>query len=182
MATIGDSTFFHSGIAPLVDSVVQKVPFVLVILDNSTTAMTGNQPTAASGWGVSGESLERVDLAGVVKGCGVEFCRQADPYKIKEFSALLKEALVYCRDRGPAVVISKRPCLLDLRRRGAGWESKQVVVTEACDGCGFCVTQFECPALVLAEGAKQVVLDPMVCTGCGVCAEVCPKNALEVVE
>jgi len=181
VATIGDSTFFHSGIAPLVDSVVQKVPFVLVILDNSTTAMTGNQPTAASGWGVNGESLARVDLAAVVKGCGVGFCRQADPYAIKEFAALLKEALAYCRDHGPAVVISKRPCLLDLRRRGGNWEPKQVVVTEACDGCGFCVTQFECPALVLAEGDKQVVLDTMVCTGCGVCVEVCPKKALEVV-
>ncbi len=182
VATIGDSTFFHSGIAPLVDSVVQKVPFVLVILDNATTAMTGNQPTAASGWGVSQESLERVDLAQLVKGCGVGFCRQADPYNIKEFTALLRQALSYCQEHGPAVVISKRPCLLDLRRKGGSWEAKQVVVTDTCDGCGFCVSQFECPALVLAEGDKQVALDTMICTGCGVCVEVCPKRALEVVK
>lgn len=182
VATIGDSTFFHSGIAPLVDAVVQKVPFVLVILDNSTTAMTGNQPTAASGWGVNGESLERVDLAKLVKGCGVGFCHQADPYQVKEFTALLKEALAYCREHGPAVVIARRPCLLNLRRKDGAWQAKKLVVGDACDGCGFCVTKFECPALVLGAGDARVSVDKTVCSGCGVCVDVCPKNALEVVE
>ncbi len=181
VATIGDSTFFHSGVAPLIDAVVQRVPFVLVILDNSTTAMTGNQPTAASGFGVNGEILGKVDLEGLVKGCGVGFCRQEDPYSIKDFTSLIKEALEFCKENGPAVVISRHPCLLDLRRKGGSWEYRQVKVTETCDGCGFCVSQFECPALVLDEDAEQVSLDQGLCSGCGVCVEVCPKKALEVV-
>jgi indolepyruvate ferredoxin oxidoreductase alpha subunit len=84
VATIGDSTFFHAGIPALIDAVVQKACFVLVILDNRTTAMTGNQPTPASGISATGRPLEAVDIETVVGGCGIRFCRQVDPYSLNE--------------------------------------------------------------------------------------------------
>ena len=178
VATIGDSTFFHAGVPALIDAVAQQVRFVLVILDNRTTAMTGNQPTPASGVGAGGESLCAVDIETLVGGCGVGFCRTADPYNLKDFIALLKEALAYARARGPAVVIARRACLIDRARRGERRPSPPPVVTETCDGCGFCITQFECPALVQAEKKAPVTIDPILCSGCRVCVQVCPKRSI----
>lgn len=178
VATIGDSTFFHAGIPALIDAVVQKVRFVLVILDNRTTAMTGNQPTPAMGLGACGESLNSVDIEKVVEGCGVEFCRVGDPYQLNEFTILLKEAVQYSRKNGPAVVISRHPCLID-RFRVEKRQPIQVVVADTCDGCAFCINHFECPALVLDKSQEEVRIDPILCNGCGVCMSVCPKKCIK---
>lgn len=178
VATIGDSTFFHAGTAALIDSVVQKVRYVLVILDNQTTAMTGNQPTPASIADTQGQSFRQIDIESLVKGCGVEFCRVGDPYRVDEFIGLLKEALGHCRENGPAVVIARHPCLLD-RRRGAPKDlsGRHVAVSENCDGCGYCIDHFECPALSMGPD-KKVAIDPVLCNGCGVCLSVCPKHSI----
>jgi len=183
VATIGDSTFFHAGVPALIDAVVQRVKFTLVILDNRTTAMTGNQPTPASGFGVCGEPLDAVDLASLVRGCGVQFCRTADPYQLKELIALLKEAVAYGRENGPAVVIARHPCLLDRARRGEGDPVVAVEISDRCDGCGYCVKNFECPALVHHTEDKNhpyTRIDPMLCVGCGVCLQVCPKGSFQI--
>ena len=180
VATIGDSTFFHAGVPALIDAVVQKVSFVLVILDNRTTAMTGNQPTPAVGMGAVGESLNSVEIEALVEGCGVKFCRVEDPYNLNEFISLLKDAVKYSREHGPAVVISRHPCLIDrLRKEKPAHQPVKVEVSDECDGCGFCVDHFECPALVLNEAADQVDIDPILCNGCGVCICVCPKNSIK---
>jgi indolepyruvate ferredoxin oxidoreductase alpha subunit len=180
VATIGDSTFFHAGVPALIDAVVQKVSFVLVILDNRTTAMTGNQPTPAVGMGAGGESLNSVEIEALVEGCGVKFCRVEDPYNLNEFISLLKDAVKYSREHGPAVVISRHPCLIDrLRKEKPAHHPVKVEVSDECDGCGFCVDHFECPALVLDEEAEQVNIDPILCNGCGVCICVCPKNSIK---
>ena len=178
VATIGDSTFFHAGIPALIDAVNQNVRFVLVILDNSTTAMTGSQPTPATGKGACGEDLVRVPIEDLVKGCGVQRCEVYDPYRLPEFTAALKDALAYCRDKGPAVVIARHPCVIDLARMGALTREVEVQVEDSCDGCGFCLQQFECPALVMDPQSEQVEIDPLVCTGCGVCLKVCPNDAI----
>jgi indolepyruvate ferredoxin oxidoreductase alpha subunit len=182
VATIGDSTFFHAGIPPLIDAVVQKVKFVLVILDNSTTAMTGSQPTPTSGHGACGEPLEAVDIESLVRGCGVKYCKEGNPYQYKEFLELMKEAVQYSREKGPAVVISRYPCVIDMARKGEAGEHIPVEVTEDCDGCAYCVKQFECPALVYhedeAKEEKYVSIDRILCTDCGVCLNVCPKGAI----
>jgi indolepyruvate ferredoxin oxidoreductase alpha subunit len=181
VASIGDSTFFHAGVPALIDAVVQKVKFVLVILDNRTTAMTGSQPTASSGHGACGESLEAVDIESLVRGCGVKFCKKGDPYQVKEFTSLMKDAVKYSRENGPAVVISRYPCVIDLARKGETGEFIPVEVTEDCDGCGFCIKHFECPALIFhedKEDEKYVSIDPLLCTSCGVCLNVCPKGAI----
>jgi indolepyruvate ferredoxin oxidoreductase alpha subunit len=183
VATIGDSTFFHAGVPALIDAVVQNVRFVLVILDNRTTAMTGNQPTPAMGIGACGEMLNPVDIEGLVKGCGVRFCRVGDPYYLNKFIALLKDAIQYSRENGPAVVISRRPCLIDrLREEKPRWEPIKVEVADTCDGCGYCIDHFECPALVLNQNEKQVCIDGVLCNGCGVCISVCPKKSIREIK
>ncbi len=178
VATIGDSTVFHAGIPPLIDAVVQGVKFVLVILDNRTTAMTGNQPTPASGFGACQEPLNAVDIAPLVQGCGVKFCKQGDPYRFEEFSALMKEAVKFSRENGPAVVIAKHPCLLDRVHREK-ISPISLEITEDCDGCGYCTKHFECPALITDEAEKRTHIDLMLCIGCGVCQYVCPKKAIK---
>jgi indolepyruvate ferredoxin oxidoreductase alpha subunit len=179
IATIGDSTFFHAGVPALIDAVVQKVGFVLVILDNRTTAMTGNQPTPATGRGACGEPTETVDIESLVRGCGVKFIEESNPYELKDFTNLLKKAIQYSRKNGPAVVISKYPCVLHRARQGEAGEYVPVEVSEMCDGCGYCIKHFECPALIYHDDKedKHVSIDPILCTSCGVCLNVCPKGA-----
>jgi indolepyruvate ferredoxin oxidoreductase, alpha subunit len=178
IATIGDSTFFHAGVPALIDAVVQKVGFVLMILDNRTTAMTGNQPTPATGIGISGESTAAVDMEALVAGCGVRFCRVFDPYNLKGLVSLLKEAVAFSKESGPAVVIARHPCVLYSPDKDGAGPKKRIEVTEACDGCVFCVKHFECPALVYHEVDERVAIDPVLCVGCGVCVSVCPKKAI----
>jgi indolepyruvate ferredoxin oxidoreductase alpha subunit len=185
VASIGDSTFFHAGVPALIDAVVQKVKFVLVILDNRTTAMTGSQPTPSSGKGASGEPLEAVDIESLVRGCGVKFCKEGNPYNVKQFITLMKDAVKYSRENGPAVVISRYPCVIDQARKGETGEYVPVEITEDCDGCGYCIKHFECPALIFHEEnaeEKYVSVDPLLCTGCGVCLNVCPKGSIVVKE
>lgn len=180
VATIGDSTFFHAGIPALIDAVVQNTHFTLVILDNRTTAMTGNQPTPASGFGASRETLERVDIEALVKGCGVNFCKTGDPCKIKEFIPLVKEAVLYARNKGPAVVIARHPCLIGAKMKEEKAKKLFVKVTDACEGCEYCIRHFECPAIIFDNDNKRADIDPLLCSGCGVCVHVCPKKAIEL--
>jgi len=177
VATIGDSTFFHAGIPPLIDAVVQGARFVLVILDNATTAMTGNQPTPGTGIGAGGETTAAVDMEGLVRACGVRFCRVANPDLLPAFVALLKEALAHARERGVAVVIARQPCAM-VARAAAAKEPGAVVITGECTGCRHCVDRFECPSLVFDEASNRVRIDEMTCTGCGVCVHVCPVGAI----
>lgn len=179
VATIGDSTFFHAGIPPLIDAVAQDARIVLVILDNSTTAMTGNQPTPALGRKAAGEPANRVDIEQLVKACGVKFCKIGKPSRLPEFTALMKDAVEFARQEGPAVVIAKEPCRVDRSYTGELPPRRKVKIADSCNGCRYCVTHFECPALVFDEKEKRVMVDTMICTDCGVCIDVCPRLAIE---
>ncbi len=178
VATMGDSTFFHAGIPALVDAVNQNVGFVLVILDNSTTAMTGSQPTPATGKSATGDELVKVDLEALVAGCGIKFCKVGKPYETASFIAILKEAVRYSHSNGPAVVIAKHPCILDAARLGAVQEKIHVEVTDDCDACDYCHQHFECPALITTGDEGKTQVDEQACIACGVCLSVCPKNAI----
>jgi len=178
VATIGDSTFYHAGVPPLIDAVVQGARFVLVILDNSTTAMTGYQTTPALGIGAAGEPTGIVDMETLVRGCGVGFCKVGTPSRLPEFTGLLKEAIEFSHAHGPAVVIAREPCVMDRRQASRLKPGKKARVNEECDGCRHCTEQFECPALVYDDGGNRVFVDTLMCTGCGVCLHVCPKGAI----
>jgi indolepyruvate ferredoxin oxidoreductase alpha subunit len=178
VATIGDSTFFHAGIPPLIDAAVQGARFVLVILDNSTTAMTGFQPTPATGKNAAGEPAGSVDMEALVRACGIGFCKVGTPGRIPEFISLLREALAYSRENGPAVVIAREPCVMDRSQADRLPAPVNVFIDETCNGCRYCTTRFECPALLYDEEGKRVAIDGLLCTGCGVCLHVCPLGAI----
>jgi len=180
-ATIGDSTFFHAGVPALMNAVVQDARFMLVVLDNSTTAMTGHQPTPASGSTLDGTPVPALSIEKIVEACGVGFVRTIDPYRIEEMIDLLKEAGSYVRSEegGVAVVIARRPCLMD-RKQARTWIRREIRVTDQCVGCGYCVKHFECPAMHLKEEKEPVEIDRVMCSGCGVCLVVCPHEALAV--
>ncbi len=182
VATIGDATFFHAGVPALMDAVVQDARFVLVVLDNSTTAMTGNQPTPATGIDACGNPLVKISIEGIVKSCGVKFCRVGDPYNMSAFTRLLRSARRYAKDKGLAVVISRHPCLVDKRAKEAKSERIDVDISSSCDGCSYCIKQFECPAIEYDESGKQARINQLVCSGCGICIHVCPRKAIKKVE
>jgi indolepyruvate ferredoxin oxidoreductase alpha subunit len=179
VATIGDSTFFHAGIPALLNAVFQGARFLLVILDNATTAMTGHQPTPQVGLTAMGEAGRPVFIADLVRACGVEFLRECDPYDLAAFGAVLQEADTFRRapEGGVAVVIARHPCILDREARKAQ-PAYEMCVTEDCTGCRHCLDDFECPALALDEATDQVVIDGVRCIGCGVCVQVCPAGAI----
>ena len=180
VATIGDSTFFHAGVPALINAVFHQARLVLVILDNSTTAMTGHQPTPEVGLTAAAQRGQPVHIADLVRACGVGFLKEADPYDIPGFVSLLKEADGYCRSEngGVAVIIARHPCMLDREARKAQ-SVLEMCVTEDCTGCRHCLDEFECPALSLDEATYQVVIDGARCIGCGVCVHVCPMGAIK---
>jgi indolepyruvate ferredoxin oxidoreductase alpha subunit len=177
VAFIGDSTFFHGGIPGLINAAYNKHKYTLVILDNRTTAMTGHQPNPGTGREYGGVESPGLKLEPLVRACGVEFVRTVDPYDIKSTVQVMKEAVDH---DGLSVVISEHPCPLLKRKEGKLAPSIYGINQEKCVRCYTCVSKFSCPALSKEGGA--VGIDRSLCIGCGGCAQVCPKQAIEVVQ
>lgn len=175
IAFIGDSTFFHSGVPPLTSALFNDHGIVMVILDNRTTAMTGHQPNPGTGRHFGGVNTEAVDIEGLVKGIGIKFVRTVDPYDVLSCVKVMRDAIDF---DGVAVVISKCPCPLMLRKDRPLARKEAVVDQERCVRCYTCLRTIACPALVKKGGA--VVVDPKQCIGCGMCANVCPTKCIEV--
>jgi indolepyruvate ferredoxin oxidoreductase alpha subunit len=170
VATIGDSTFLHTGIPGLVNAVYNGASMVLVILDNRTTAMTGHQPNPTTGVTATGDVSPKVSLEAVCRACGVAWVETVDPYDMTGLMATLREA----KDRpGVRVVIAKKPCVINERRAKVA-RHRYTVNAEACSGCRTCL-RFGCPALAF-EGEAGVIT--ALCSGCGVCATLCPQSAI----
>ena len=170
-AVIGDSTFFHGGMPGLLNIAYNKSNVCVVILDNSSVAMTGHQPTPGSGKNALGEQTKIIELVDVARGVGIEKVEVVDPYDVEETRKVIKEILDY---DGPSVIISRRPCPL-LVKKGPRRE-----VMEECNACGVCVEQFGCPAISLT--AERAEIDPTLCYGCGVCEKICPFDAIRSME
>lgn len=174
---IGDSTFFHSGLSGLVNAVHNAHDFLLVILDNHVTAMTGHQPNP----GNSGKlgcipDAKAVDIERAVRGVGVEFVRKVDSYNVEEIVSAVSDALKF---KGVSVIIARRPCALDYSRTNPKL-GVFAVDQERCVGCGVCMKTFACPAFY--KNGEKAAIDPSACFGCGVCAQVCPSKCIEAVK
>ena len=176
VATIGDSTFVHSGLAALANSVYNQARFVLVILDNSTTAMTGNQPTPLTGILADGSTGTALNLEKMIASCGIDFLKVVDPYDVEKHMAVLKEADEFSRadEGGIAVIIARRPCIMIAKRE----KRFAVTISDECNNCHFCLEEFGCPALV--AGREQVAINKQLCYGCGVCVHACPSEAIQI--
>jgi indolepyruvate ferredoxin oxidoreductase alpha subunit len=179
VATIGDSTFYHSGTAGLLNAVYNGSRFILVILDNLTTAMTGMQPSPSMGIRADGTEGKAISLERIVAGCGVDFIEVLDPYDIKKMTEVLKKAAEYIKEPegGIAVIIARHPCLIAYRTEAIP-EKKKVMVTEECAECNFCIDRFECPAIYHDQELGRTSINPQLCSSCGVCLQICPKGAI----
>jgi indolepyruvate ferredoxin oxidoreductase alpha subunit len=179
VATIGDSTFYHAGIPALVNAVHTGARFILMILDNSTTAMTGNQPTPGQSQLGDGRRGQPVPIEDLVRASGVRHLTIIDPYRLRETIEALKAAdqTIRAEGGGVAVVIARRSCVLN-RPLSQGGPIDRITVTEDCLGCGICVEDFECPAIALDPASHRATIDETICSGCGVCLEVCPHGAI----
>ena len=179
VATIGDSTFFHSGATGLLNAVYNDSRFILVILDNLTTAMTGMQPTPGLGIRADGSQGKAVPLERLISGCGIDFIEVVDPYDIKKLTGILKKAKAYISDPdgGIAVIIARHPCIIAYREEAIP-QKKRITITDDCDECNFCHDRFECPALYIDADLGHTSVNQALCTECGVCLEICPKGAI----
>ncbi len=179
VATIGDSTFFHSGTAGLLNAVYNDARFILVILDNQITAMTGMQPTPGIGIRADGSKGNAIPLERVVKGCGIDFIETVDPYDTKAMKALMKEAAQYVEspDGGIAVLIARHPCVIAYKGEAVP-NPIPVMITDDCTECNFCLDRFECPALYRDETLGRTTINQALCVQCGVCLQVCPSGAI----
>ncbi len=171
---IGDSTFFHAGIPPLINAVHNKARFVLVVLDNRTTAMTGGQPNP--GLPVDGMGLEspEISIEEIVKATGVQFLRTINPLNIKKSQQVFREALEF---EGVAVVISKHPCMLIKRNKSS--DNYLEIKQDMCDKCSVCLDELACSAIYVDED-RSVRIDPQLCNKCNVCVQICPEKAIGI--
>jgi len=175
IATIGDSTFLHSGIPPLIDAVYNKADITVFLLDNHITAMTGGQDHPGTGKTLRGTPTARVDFTDLVKALGVGWVRTVDSYDMAGMYQSLREAVEY---KSVSVVISDRPCVLDpVRIKGQSLAVDQ----QKCVACQSCMN-LGCPALTWAdgwfEGRHKVKIDPEACIGCTLCAQICPTDSI----
>ena len=180
VAVLGDSTFLHSGITGLLDAVYNKSNITVIILDNRITAMTGGQQHPATGRTLMGEETKQVDFPRLIKALGVDSVREVDPYDFQGILDVLKEEIA---KEGPSVIITNRPCVLMPKRI---MDKPYKVVAEDCNGCSACF-RIGCPAIlqsgeVTDKGKPIAVIDPLLCTGCSLCAQVCKPEAIVLAE
>jgi indolepyruvate ferredoxin oxidoreductase alpha subunit len=173
VAVIGDSTFFHSGITSLLDVAYNQGTSVSLILDNSTTAMTGGQENPGTGKTLLGDPAAVVDIPALCKAIGIKRVTTMDPYDLDDIERVLREELA--TNEG-SVVIAKAPCVLQFKVKKPVYE----VDPELCIGCKHCL-KAGCGALNLTEdatGERKVEISPVDCAGCGVCSQLCKENAI----
>ncbi|MBQ6701925.1 MAG: indolepyruvate ferredoxin oxidoreductase subunit alpha [Clostridia bacterium] len=170
VAVIGDSTFMHSGMTGLVNISYNNSNSTVIILDNSITGMTGHQHNPTTGYNLKGDPAAKVDLEALCKAIGINSVRVVDPYDIAMCENVIKEELA---KNEPSVIISRRPCAL---LKYVKHSSPIKVDADKCKSCKMCM-KIGCPAISIVNG--KAVIDATLCTGCGVCTQLCKFGAMQ---
>jgi len=177
VAVIGDSTFFHSGIPALINVVYNQTAVLTIIMDNRTTGMTGHQDNPGTGRTLMGKPAPELRLEPLVRALGVKHVKTVPAFKMDEIEATIK---AYLKLDEPAVLITEEPCAL-LPEARKKWHPLEV--NDKCNGCSLCF-RVGCPAILKSDQFDAhylrplAVIDPTLCTGCEVCAQVCPRDAI----
>jgi indolepyruvate ferredoxin oxidoreductase alpha subunit len=178
VCTIGDSTFFHSGMAPLVNMVHNHSRGVVILMDNSVTAMTGHQDHPGVDWSVTRDRpAQKIEIEPLVKAMGVKKVKVVDAFDIKEVEAGLKDCLDY---EGPSVLITRGECVFVSKNPQPAYH----VDLDVCVACQLCF-KVGCPAIGLSTEKNpknnkfKSHIEPTLCTGCDICRQVCPTGAIQ---
>lgn len=166
-AFVGDSTFFASGMTGVVNALYNEANIILCILDNSTTAMTGHQPHPGTGRNMMGNIVEKVDIEKVLDGMGVKKIVTTDPLDLTHTIDVIRE----CAElKGVKAIIFKSPCISLFK------SDKKMKISDKCIQCGKCIKEIGCPAISIVD--SKVTINSDLCTGCGLCSQICPINAI----
>jgi len=177
VAVIGDSTFFHTGIPALINVAYNRSNVITIIMDNRVTGMTGHQDNPGTGITLQNQATIEVDIEKLVKACGIEKVETVEAYEVERIEKTLKQ---WIKEDGPAVLITKEECaLLPSARK----KYIPLFVNDQCNGCTVCF-RIGCPAILKSEALDPkyhrplAVIDQELCTGCEICAQVCPRDAI----
>jgi indolepyruvate ferredoxin oxidoreductase alpha subunit len=182
LAAMGDGTFYHNGIAGLLNAVQAGVNLTLLILDNSVSAMTGMQTDAGSGRRADGEPGKRANIAMLARGCGVEYIKRLYPYELEDMTVALQDAMQY---PGVAVVIAEAPCTTPgqlLRPQMVQVDQDACLAGRGCEDTP-CYHKVGCPSVLLSldDVRPRLQIDTATCVSCGLCVAACPFEAIKPV-
>ena len=169
VAVIGDSTFMHSGVTGLINVAYNESNTTVIIVDNSITGMTGHQQNPTTGMNLKGDPGTKIDLETLCRAVGIRRVRVVDPYDLKQTETAILEELAA---KEPSVIISRRPCAL---LKYVKHDKPVTVDSDKCRSCKLCM-KIGCPAISMQNG--KAVIDNTLCTGCGVCTQLCHFGAL----
>lgn len=179
VSVIGDSTFFHSGMTSLLNVVYNKSRTVTLILDNRITGMTGHQDHPGTGYTAQGEESQEADIEKIVRALGINYVHTINPLRLEDLHKAMDLALAAPE---PSVIIARWPCALkklspkDKEEFGQS-ASRYMINKEQCIGCKRCI-QTGCPALRFDKRNRKASIDPTMCNGCSLCAQVCPVDVI----